>query len=55
MYLLLPLTKGHLSHVATFSWQIGWPYERVTTVLVLHIVYRPAYIEYDHYTVIPGI
>ncbi len=23
MYLLLPLTKGHLSHVATISWQIA--------------------------------
>ncbi len=23
MYLLLPLTKGHLSTVATISWQIG--------------------------------
>ncbi len=22
----LPLTKGHLSNVATISWQIGWPY-----------------------------
>ncbi len=26
MYLLLPLTKGHLSNVATISWQIGWHY-----------------------------
>ena len=26
MYSLLPLTKGHLSNVATISWQIGWPY-----------------------------
>ncbi len=24
--LLLPLTKGHPSNVATISWQIGWPY-----------------------------
>ncbi len=34
MYLLLPLTKGHLSNVATISWQIGWPYyrEKETTV-----------------------
>ena len=23
MYLLLPLTKGHLSNVATISWQIA--------------------------------
>ena len=22
----LPLTKGHLSNVATIFWQIGWPY-----------------------------
>ncbi len=26
MYLLVPLTKGHLSNVATIFWQIGWPY-----------------------------
>ncbi len=32
LYLLLPLTKGHLS-VVTVSWQIGWPYWRMTTVI----------------------
>ncbi len=26
MHLLLPLAKGHLSSVATVSWQIGWSY-----------------------------
>ncbi len=26
MHLLLPLTKGHLSYVATICWQIGWPH-----------------------------
>ena len=31
--LLLPLTKGHLSNVATISCQIGWPYLRGTTVI----------------------
>ncbi len=25
-HLLLPLAKGHLSNVATISWQVGWPY-----------------------------
>ena len=34
MHLLLPLAKGHLSNVTTISWQIGWPYQRGSTVLV---------------------
>ncbi len=33
MHLLLPIAKGHLSNVATISWQIGWPYSRGTAVL----------------------
>ena len=33
MNLLLPLTKGHLSNVATIVWQIEWPYQRETAVL----------------------
>ncbi len=32
MHLLLPLTKGQLSNVATISWQIVGPYYRGTTV-----------------------
>ena len=27
------LTKGHLSNVATISWQRGWPYYKRTTVV----------------------
>ncbi len=32
VYLLLPLTKGHLSNVATISKQIWWHFYRKTTV-----------------------
>ncbi len=41
MYLLFPLTKGHLSNLATVSWQIGWPYNRGTSVLVPVFLYNP--------------
>ncbi len=33
--ILVPLTKGHLSNVATLSWLIGWPYYGGTTVLIV--------------------
>ncbi len=46
-----PFTKGHLSNVATISWQIGWPCYMVTTVLLLftkdHKIYS---IISDYYT-----
>ena len=32
IHLLFPLAKGHLSNMATISWQIGWPYYMGTTV-----------------------
>ncbi len=31
----LPIAKGHLSYVATICSQIGWPYKRGTTVLLI--------------------
>ncbi len=37
-YVLLRLTKGHFSNVATISWQIGWPYLTGTTELIVSAI-----------------
>ncbi len=50
-YLLLPLTKGHLSNVVPNSWQIGWLYQRGISVYIFIICMYVLFLKNTEYEI----